>query len=167
MNRRPYRPKRSLKSELIPLFAVATLTAAIAAVFPYAAVGLKGVAPTVRRPTFVLTRLTAAAEAEALKAARAAWRVSPQGTQRPRSELMRQLLRLGPAPNLPLTAVDERMHPPPLAKSVYLPAILPPSVAAKAPAALPAAEAAVPAAAFPREEMVRLPDGRAFIRKEP
>ena len=63
---------RSIRQELISVAAVISVPAALIAIFPYGAIGFKAVPrPKASKPSAAFVRLTAAEEAEALKAAKA------------------------------------------------------------------------------------------------
>ena len=148
---------RSIRQELISVAAVISVPAALIAIFPYGAIGFKAVPrPKASKPSAAFVRLTAAEEAEALKAAKASWQVDAAADRG-----MRAYLPLGELPeDVPSEPILDgevwtvlRSAPAPVE---YGTPTWSPSFAADKPEKIEIGEEMRPAPAFSREELLKM-----------
>ena len=147
---------RRLRYEIFSFALVASVPVAIALVFPYEAVGFhakeRAVAP-VADCAFV--SLDAAAEHEALAAARTAWQVDVKGVRGLRVDLS-----TGDLPPVPMRPVIRRRltRAPEAGTAEYVPNVLPPTVGAAAPGdiATAADKPAESKQAFSKEDLLKI-----------
>lgn len=156
MSSRRYRPRRRLRTEILPLAILTALVATVLAIFPYDAVGLvaRSGRPVENAP-FAFVSLSPEAEMSALAAARAAWEVDAGGVRRMRADL----LRLNFKEELPkrIFTAEERISVPRVVDETFVPSSLPASQAAPAARTIPAASSPAPSPTFPRSEFIHLP----------
>lgn len=155
MSSRRYRPRRRLRSEIIPLAVILTLPAALVFAFPSGAVDFR----CDRRPEPVrvynaFVSLDAGREAELLAAARSSWQSDSSRRRGVRANLLSLMdsfegtrVASGLVPSL-RPAVDPVEE--------YEETFLPTRLAAEDPRPLSPAEESAPAPAFPESDLLKL-----------
>ena len=146
---------RSVGSELAGVMAVLSVPAALAFAFPFSAVGFKAreTKPSAAPAAFV--RLTPAAEAAALRAAKTSWQVEGGDVRRLRADM--SFGELPETPRLSVMSVEERWRPsaPGLVEAGVAPYL--PSRKAPPPRQIePAGDAADDASVFPKSDLRKL-----------
>lgn len=149
------KPKRRLRHEIYSLLLMISIPLALAAVFPYEAIGFRvSEATPDPAPSCAFVTLTADEERQALIAARAAWQVNTEDVRGLRADLS-----VGELPATPMVRVLQKRVPGGAAAvraTVYEPSVLPPTAAAVAPADLPPDGEGRKSPAFSRDELLKV-----------
>ena len=157
MSMRATRPRRPLRYEFYSLAAVLAVPLALAACFPYAALGLTPASdPEPCRAACAFVTLTPDEETDILAAARAAWKVSSAGVRRMRADL--SLSELPEDSACAIADIEDRQRYPMPGGVRFVFSPLPSSLAAPPPEKIPAdpAVAAEDLLAFPRKELLKI-----------
>lgn len=154
MSVRRYRPKRRLRSEILPLAVIMSLPLALYFAFPSAAVGFRPVdRPRGERVYNAFVSLDSESGAKLLAAARVSWR-SDASSRRVRANM----LDCGTASEgvrIVTAALPDWREREPTTEE-YEPGLLPKSVAAPELEPLPAEKSPDPEPAFPRSDLLKL-----------
>lgn len=149
---------KSLRGDLVSLASVFALAAAVAAAFPFEAVGFRARRPPQPgRAGAAFVHLRADEEAAALRAAKNAWNAEAVGVRRLRAELFfGELPEVPSEPALPVEIRTGLSMPPPVSpgRTAY-----PPSLAAPPPASIKpekGGETKDAKPAFPRSELLKM-----------
>lgn len=152
-----FRPRRRLRSELLPISIVLAIPIALVWIFPYSALS-----PVPRnsdgiradKTLYAFVALDENEEALAMTAARTAWHVNSEGVKKLRIEMF--------ADDLPddasgvVVGVDQRVRFSRCGGIPYEPTELPSDLRATAPAVLAKPKPSVKLEPFPMEEMLKL-----------
>ena len=157
MSAQRFRPRRRLRSEVLPISVVLAIPLALVWIFPYSALS-----PVARnsdglradKTLYAFVELDEEEEASAMAAARTAWHVNSEGVKKLRIEMF--------ADDLPDDAsgvvmdVDQRTRISRGSAIHYEPMELPSDLRAPAPTVLSKPAPSVTPQPFPREEMLKL-----------
>lgn len=150
-----YRPKRRLRSEILPLVVILALPVSLYFTFPSGAIGYspEELPPSATAVNSFVT-LGAERESKLLQSARASW----QSDAASRRGVRANLLSCGSEGELSMIAAGIRLEFPErvVRLTEYEISPLPASVAAAGPSALKAAPSAEPAPAFSRSDLLKL-----------
>lgn len=145
---------RSLASEFTTIAAVLAVTAGIAAIFPYSAIGWRARTVAAKPPSVAFVTLAAGEESTAMRAAKASWQNDAGGVLRVRADL--SFGELPTAPEEEALDVSARTRPPRAGDVGWEAPPFLPSRAAPPPQTIPDDGPEAEALPFPREELLSL-----------
>lgn len=149
-----YRPKRRIRSEIIPLAVIMSLPVALWIAFPTGAIGFKPVTHHRAESVYnAFVSLDVEREAELLVAARAAW----QSDSSSRRGVRANLLCCGTSDtDRIMSGVQPSVRPAVDVVEAYESDFMPPGFAAESPAMLESDKESVAEPAFPRTDLLKL-----------
>lgn len=152
------KPRRRLRSEILPLSLVVALPVAIAWMFPYGALSSQNAvakdASKGAATEFAFVELGEDEETEAVLSARTAWHVSSEDVKNLRIEMFADDLPEDDAG--PVVDVDHRVRPPKGFAIEYRQSVLPSNLRADKPRKLEKPAPAKRTLPFPREDLLKL-----------
>lgn len=158
MSWRRAKPRRRLRSDMLPILGVLAMPFLLAWIFPYAALSPVANAPasyaTTRRTTCSFVELSKEDETKAIGAARTAWHVNAEDVRRLRIEMFADDLPKNETE--PVIDVSQRTRIARTSVIPYKPVDLPSDLRAAPPIVFEKLAPPVKPVAFPREEMLKL-----------